>query len=202
MGEMKRINRELQTATENLVYGDGYNGREDFAVVLQPFFRNSIIPLNADGAPDTTYFSQDCFHFSERGHADMAAALWNNMLEPVGKKQTYNNFTNARNILKCPTEVRHLLQIATVDPFLQCILLYVQHNYSIFTLLKFFPYFVVANFQNQYVHIILLKIYTKYKKKTSATVEMNASAHNAYSNSYTETSKQKNEESRGQNSAF
>uniref|UniRef100_A0A087YCB0 Si:ch211-214p16.3 n=1 Tax=Poecilia formosa TaxID=48698 RepID=A0A087YCB0_POEFO len=104
LGEMKRINRELQTATENLVYEDRYKGREDFAVVLQPFFRNSIIPLNADGVPDTTYFSQDCFHFSERGHADMAAALWNNMLEPVGKKQTYNNFTNARNILKCPTE--------------------------------------------------------------------------------------------------
>ncbi|KAK2826410.1 hypothetical protein Q5P01_020624 [Channa striata] len=102
--EIKRINRELQIETENLVYGGRYDGREDFAVVVQPFFRNSIVPLNADGRPDTTYFSADCFHFSERGHADMALALWNNMLEPVGKKQTYNNFTNARDNIKCPTQ--------------------------------------------------------------------------------------------------
>uniref|UniRef100_A0A3Q3JW94 Uncharacterized protein n=1 Tax=Monopterus albus TaxID=43700 RepID=A0A3Q3JW94_MONAL len=83
-----------------------YDGREDFAVVVQPFFKNSILPLN-EGRPDTTYFTEDCFHFTERGHADMATALWNNMLEPVGKKQTYNNFTNARNNIKCPTEVRN-----------------------------------------------------------------------------------------------
>ncbi|XP_028251819.1 phospholipase B1, membrane-associated-like [Parambassis ranga] len=104
LAEMKRINRELQIETEKLVYGGRYDGREDFAVVVQPFFKNSVLPLNADGRPDTTYFSEDCFHFSERGHADMAAALWNNMLEPVGKKQTYNNFTNARNNINCPTE--------------------------------------------------------------------------------------------------
>ncbi|XP_071758328.2 phospholipase B1, membrane-associated-like [Centroberyx gerrardi] len=104
LAEIKRINRDLQTETENLVYGGRYDNKEDFAVVVQPFFRNSIIPLNSEGKPDVTYFSEDCFHFSERGHADMAVALWNNMLEPVGEKQTYNNFTNDRNNIKCPTE--------------------------------------------------------------------------------------------------
>ncbi|XP_058472096.1 phospholipase B1, membrane-associated [Solea solea] len=104
LAEVKRINRDLQTETETLVNGGRYDGREDFAVVAQPFLKNTIVPLDLDGRPDTTYFSEDCFHFSERGHADMAAALWNNMLEPVGRKQTYNNFTNARNIIKCPTE--------------------------------------------------------------------------------------------------
>ncbi|KAM6912234.1 phospholipase B1, membrane-associated [Xenentodon cancila] len=104
LAEVKRINREFQVETENLVYGGRYDAREDFTVVIQPFFKNTIVPLNADGRPDATYFSVDCFHFSEQGHADMAAALWNNMLEPVGEKQTYNNFTNARNSIKCPSE--------------------------------------------------------------------------------------------------
>lgn len=39
-----------------------------------------VIFLLQDGRPDHTYFSEDCFHFSERGHADMAVALWNNMV--------------------------------------------------------------------------------------------------------------------------
>lgn len=104
LAEIKRINQELQIETESLVYSGRYDGREDFAVVVQPYFKNSIVPLNTDGRPDTSYFSQDCFHFSERGHSNMATALWNNMLEPVGKKQTYNNFTDARNDLKCPTK--------------------------------------------------------------------------------------------------
>lgn len=104
LAEIKRINQELQVETEKLVYSGRYDGREDFAVVTQPYFKNSMVPLNADGRTDTTYFSEDCFHFSERGHSSMASALWNNMLEPVGKKQTYNNFTDARNDLKCPTK--------------------------------------------------------------------------------------------------
>ncbi|XP_061651805.1 phospholipase B1, membrane-associated isoform X2 [Phyllopteryx taeniolatus] len=102
--EAKRINREVQIETEKVAYGGRYDDREDFAVVVQPFFKNTIIPLNADGRPDVTYFTEDCFHFSERGHAEMAVAMWNNMLEPVGKKQTYNNFPSGRDGIKCPTE--------------------------------------------------------------------------------------------------
>uniref|UniRef100_A0A3Q2YFL4 Uncharacterized protein n=1 Tax=Hippocampus comes TaxID=109280 RepID=A0A3Q2YFL4_HIPCM len=96
----------LQIETERVAYSGRYDDREDFAVVVQPFLRNSIMPLN-DGRPDVTYFSEDCFHFSERGHADMAVAMWNNMLEPVGEKQTYNNFTGGRDRIRCPTEVRN-----------------------------------------------------------------------------------------------
>ncbi|KAK5857601.1 hypothetical protein PBY51_010836 [Eleginops maclovinus] len=105
LAEIKRINRDLQYQISNVAYGGSYDDREDFAVVVQPFFRNTIVPFNAEGKPDDTYFSADCFHFSEKGHSDMATALWNNMLEPVGKKMKYNNFVlNARNTLICPTE--------------------------------------------------------------------------------------------------
>nr|XP_057947324.1 phospholipase B1, membrane-associated [Doryrhamphus excisus] len=121
LAEIRRINREVQMETENLAHSSRYDNREDFAVVVQPFFKNSILPLNADGRPDVTYFSEDCFHFAERGHADMAVAMWNNMLEPVGKKQTYNHFTNGRNRIKCPTEEHPYIftkvnSLPSVDP--------------------------------------------------------------------------------------
>ena len=32
------------------------------------------------GEADTSFFSVDCFHISERTHAEMAIALWNNMV--------------------------------------------------------------------------------------------------------------------------
>ncbi|CAL8285385.1 unnamed protein product [Lota lota] len=104
LAEIKRINRDYQRETENLVYGGHYDAREDFTIVVQPFFRNTILPLNSEGKPDTSYLTVDCFHFSEQGQADMASGLWNNMFEPVGKKQTYNNFTSSRNVIKCPAE--------------------------------------------------------------------------------------------------
>uniref|UniRef100_A0A3P8TEW3 Uncharacterized protein n=1 Tax=Amphiprion percula TaxID=161767 RepID=A0A3P8TEW3_AMPPE len=116
LAEIKRVNRDLQVSRqEQLVYSGRYDGREDFAAVVQPYFRNTIVPLTADGKPDDSYFSQDCFHFSERGHAEMAIHLWNNMLEPVGEKQSYNIFTNARDRIKCPTEVRKHFSHATAD---------------------------------------------------------------------------------------
>ncbi|NXI36949.1 PLB1 Phospholipase, partial [Galbula dea] len=79
-----------------------YEKRQDFAVVMQPFFRNTLLPLDGTSKPDLSFFAADCFHFSARGYAEMATALWNNMLEPVGEKQTYNNFTHDRTKLKCP----------------------------------------------------------------------------------------------------
>ncbi|ELK14087.1 Phospholipase B1, membrane-associated [Pteropus alecto] len=63
-------------------YWHQYLQRKDFTVVVQPFFQNTLVPLNERGDADHTFFSEDCFHFSERGHAEMAIALWNNMESP------------------------------------------------------------------------------------------------------------------------
>ncbi|XP_054872132.1 phospholipase B1, membrane-associated-like isoform X2 [Amphiprion ocellaris] len=102
--DIKLINHKYQTEMQHLISGDRYNGKEDFAVVLQPFLQNSFIPYIGEGEADSNFFSIDCFHISERAHAEMAIALWNNMLEPVGSKQGYNNFTYDRSKIHCPSK--------------------------------------------------------------------------------------------------
>ncbi|XP_012507870.1 PREDICTED: phospholipase B1, membrane-associated [Propithecus coquereli] len=103
MQELKTVNWNFQSAISRFSYWHQYGQREDFAVVVQPFFQNTLAPLNERSDPDFTFFSEDCFHFSEHAHAEMAIALWNNMLEPVGQKTTFNNFTHSRAKLKCPS---------------------------------------------------------------------------------------------------
>ncbi|XP_026197625.1 phospholipase B1, membrane-associated-like [Anabas testudineus] len=102
--EIKRINLEYQAEIQYLISGDRYDGKEDFSVVLQPFLHNFFIPHVGKGEADTSFFSVDCFYFSEQAHAEMAIALWNNMLEPVGSKQVYNNFTYDRSKIRCPSQ--------------------------------------------------------------------------------------------------
>ncbi|XP_032071945.1 phospholipase B1, membrane-associated [Thamnophis elegans] len=101
--EMEIINRDFQIKSAMLFNSGRYDQREDFAIVVQPFFRNIFLPLDSEGKPDLSFFAVDCFHFSERAHAEMAVAIWNNMLEPVGYKQSYKHFTKERLKLKCPT---------------------------------------------------------------------------------------------------
>ncbi|KAM4785562.1 phospholipase B1, membrane-associated isoform 2-T2 [Cyanocitta cristata] len=107
--EIKRVNRDFQAEALRLIDSGRYEQREDFAVVMQPFFRNTLLPLDSTSKPDMSFFAADCFHFSVRGYAEMAMALWNNMLEPVGEKQTYNNFTHDTSKLRCPNPEKPFL---------------------------------------------------------------------------------------------
>ncbi|NXU51774.1 PLB1 Phospholipase, partial [Turnix velox] len=107
--EIQRVNRDFQAEALQLISSGRYETREDFAVVMQPFFRNTLLPLLPNGKPDLSFFAADCFHFSARGYGEMAMALWNNMLEPVGEKQTFNNFTHDRSKLKCPNPKKPFL---------------------------------------------------------------------------------------------
>ncbi|XP_041950493.1 phospholipase B1, membrane-associated-like [Alosa sapidissima] len=104
--ELKRVNKKYQAALQQLLSEGRYDDREDFAVVLQPFLQHSAVPLIGEGQTDLSYFSLDCVHLSEKAQSEMATALWNNMLEPVGRKQFYTNLTYDRTKVHCPTEAQ------------------------------------------------------------------------------------------------
>jgi len=86
--EIRGVRDGYLRGMQSLANSGRYDTRDDFIVVNQPFLRNSSYPLKEDGSPDFAFFAPDCFHFSERGHATAGTSLWNNMMQPEGKKQT------------------------------------------------------------------------------------------------------------------
>ena len=62
--------------------------RDQFTVVIQPAFSDLSLFHTPDGRIDYSYFAPDCLHPSQKLHALMARALWNNLLQPVGRKTT------------------------------------------------------------------------------------------------------------------
>ncbi|XP_064623926.1 phospholipase B1, membrane-associated-like [Lineus longissimus] len=95
------IAKAFQATIAEIVGSGRYETKDDFTVVHQPFFRDTVPPVLANNEYDLSYFSPDCFHFSEKGHAGAAEALWNNMVEPVGMKRTEWRIGEP---LECPTE--------------------------------------------------------------------------------------------------
>ncbi|GFO37830.1 phospholipase b1, membrane-associated [Plakobranchus ocellatus] len=75
--------------TESLISSGRYDTRNDFTVVLQPFFKHTEPPVLPDDPSkvDMSFFSADCFHFNGKGQGAAALSLWNNMCEAVGEKQ-------------------------------------------------------------------------------------------------------------------
>ncbi|XP_032667596.1 phospholipase B1, membrane-associated-like [Odontomachus brunneus] len=78
--------------------------KDDFAVVAQPLTLDLRLPLTSNGYNDMTYFSNDCFHITQKANAQLANSLWNNMLEPIGVKTTY--WQNLFEKFLCPTPDR------------------------------------------------------------------------------------------------
>jgi len=98
--------KEYQNHIAAMVKQSKFSSRDDFAVVIQPFFMQTTLPLKADGQPDRSYFAPDCFHFSTKGHEGVGIALWNNMIQPVGKKSLKWTPGEAP---QCPTDAQPYL---------------------------------------------------------------------------------------------
>ncbi|XP_070578251.1 phospholipase B1, membrane-associated-like [Ptychodera flava] len=100
--DVLHLARSYHRALEDLVlYGD-YDTRDDFTVVIQPFFEETYIPwLEDKGRWDDSLFAPDCFHFSEYGHQVGAMTLWNNMVEPAGSKR---KAWSPEDVLECPAQ--------------------------------------------------------------------------------------------------
>lgn len=104
--ELLELNRQFQERLEQLIQTSGrYDGKKDFAVVLQPFLKDVEPAMDTDGQIDYSFFTPDCFHLTVKGHEQMAKGLWNNMLQPEGKKSRLKTFSEEVKLL-CPSEAQ------------------------------------------------------------------------------------------------
>jgi phospholipase B1 len=104
--EAKTLATEYQNHVTAMSRLSKWSTREDFALVVQPFFVQTTLPLKPDGQPDRSYFAPDCFHFSTKAHEGVGIALWNNMIQPVGKK---SQKWVAGESYQCPTNAQPYL---------------------------------------------------------------------------------------------
>jgi phospholipase B1 len=87
-----------------------YQGRDDFAIVVQPQMRDIEPPTDPNtGEWLKDILAPDCFHPSRSMHQLMAFFLWNSMLTPVGHK-TFDAAAGLEDdaplVALCPTPER------------------------------------------------------------------------------------------------
>ncbi|XP_067338406.1 phospholipase B1, membrane-associated-like [Channa argus] len=51
-----------------------------------------------------TFFTHDCFHFTIKGHEELAKGLWNNMFQPEGGKMIVSSFSDPIHLICPPME--------------------------------------------------------------------------------------------------
>ncbi|XP_065833664.1 phospholipase B1, membrane-associated-like isoform X2 [Oscarella lobularis] len=91
---------EYRSRMHEVIDSGRYDTKDDFTVVIQPFYEEAFLPENP-----IDYFAADCFHFNSKGQAVAAVSLWNNMVEPVGSKSTQLAIDLEA---KCPQEPYYL----------------------------------------------------------------------------------------------
>ncbi len=66
--QLQETIRGYHELTRELVASGRYDARDDFTVVLQPFFEKFGPPRKPNGVVDFSYWAPDCFHFSAKSH--------------------------------------------------------------------------------------------------------------------------------------
>lgn len=101
--ELVAINEEFQRRLKVLLQGDRFFKNDSFAAVLQPFLEVAGPARLPNGSLDLSFFAADCFHFTVRGHEELAKGLWNNMFQPVGGKEMIESFSTPVRV-NCPSQ--------------------------------------------------------------------------------------------------
>ncbi|CAK6965665.1 phospholipase B1%2C membrane-associated-like [Scomber scombrus] len=100
--ELVEMNFEFQRRLKKLLHGDRFF-KKDFAVILQPYLESSAPPRLPDGSVDGSFFTADCFHFTVKGHEELAKGLWNNMFQPEDGKERIETFSDPVKLI-CPSK--------------------------------------------------------------------------------------------------
>nr|XP_033498994.1 phospholipase B1, membrane-associated-like isoform X2 [Epinephelus lanceolatus] len=100
--ELLQVNLQFQSRLMKLLSGDRFF-KKDFAVVLQPYLEMAGPPRLPDGSMDLSFFTADCFHFTVKGHEELAKGLWNNMFQPDGAKEKIKTFSEPVKLI-CPSK--------------------------------------------------------------------------------------------------
>ncbi|XP_057691172.1 phospholipase B1, membrane-associated-like [Corythoichthys intestinalis] len=101
--ELLELNALFQRKLQELLQGERFF-KTDFAVILQPFLEKAGPPRLPDGSVDVSFFTADCFHFTVKGHEELAKGLWNNMFQPEGEKQMIDSFSDPIRLICPPKE--------------------------------------------------------------------------------------------------
>ncbi|KAM4690558.1 phospholipase B1, membrane-associated-like [Rhinophrynus dorsalis] len=108
--------KQFQEKLEQLLGTSGrYEGKKDFAVVLQPFLKDVEPAADHNGHIDYSFFTPDCFHLTVKGHEQLAKGLWNNMLQPEGKKFHMKTFSEDVQLV-CPSEDQPYIYTRKPEP--------------------------------------------------------------------------------------
>ncbi|XP_050093192.1 phospholipase B1, membrane-associated-like [Anopheles aquasalis] len=96
-----RIQEQYISVEREVAESAEFRGLDEFAVVYQPWSLNVTMKMNGKKV-DYSLLSYDCFHMSQKGNAYAGTALWNNLLEPPGKKSL--TWRPLMKNFKCPTK--------------------------------------------------------------------------------------------------
>jgi len=75
--------------------------RDDFEINIIKFIKDMRLAETKNNITDYTFFSEDCFHLSQKGQSYFAMNLWNQMLTKENVRPTATNFNYED--FKCPT---------------------------------------------------------------------------------------------------